>query len=262
MNPGAAAHLSAPLAAYFGDLPGSWRAPLQGWLRSATCTALCQWVDARCRAGAQVYPPAPLRALQCVAPGEVRAVILGQDPYHGPGQAHGMAFSVPSGVRFPPSLRNLFAERERDLGCPPPASGDLGGWAAQGVLLLNAVLTVERGAPASHARQGWEAFTDEVLRVVARERRPKVFLLWGAQAQAKRALIEAKGGSSHVFCANHPSPLSARRPPVPFLGCGHFSAANQWLVAQGEAPIRWCDTEPGEQAASLPSPPLGERGVA
>ncbi|MDR7149569.1 uracil-DNA glycosylase [Hydrogenophaga palleronii] len=184
-----------------------------------------------------VYPPEPLRALTLAGPEVVSVVILGQDPYHGPGQAEGLAFSVAPGVRMPPSLRNIYKELQRDNGTLPPAHGSLVRWAEQGVLLLNTCLTVEEGLPASHAGRGWEVLTDAVIRRCSDAGPPKVFLLWGAHAQKKLPLIDP---SRHlVLCANHPSPLSASRGPVPFLGCGHFSRANLWLVERGRSPVRW-----------------------
>ena len=185
-----------------------------------------------------MYPPRPFRALELTPLSDVRVVILGQDPYHGIGQAHGLAFSVNDGVKPPPSLRNIFKELRRDLGAPPPMSGSLEPWARQGVLLLNTVLTVEEGAPASHAKRGWEELTDSLISTVARDAAPKVFMLWGAHAQAKRGLIEA-AGAHLVLTANHPSPLSAARRPAPFMGCGHFSAANAWLRQRGLSAIDW-----------------------
>ncbi len=199
--------------------------------------ALVAHLQQRIQAGAVIYPPAPFRALVLTPPTDVRVVILGQDPYHGPGQAEGLAFSVPPGVKPPPSLRNLFLELQRDLGLPVPANGSLVRWAGQGVLLLNTCLTVEDGQPASHAGRGWEAFTDAVIRHCSQTGPAKAFLLWGAHAQKKRALID--DARHAVLQANHPSPLSARRPPMPFLGCGHFSAVNRWLVEQGQPPVRW-----------------------
>jgi len=168
---------------------------------------------------------------------QVRVVILGQDPYHGPGQAEGLAFSVAPGVKIPPSLRNMFKELQRDLGLPPPTHGSLVRWAQQGVLLLNTCLTVEDGQPASHAGQGWEVLTDAVIRRCSESGPPKVFLLWGAHAQKKLGLID--GDRHRVLCANHPSPLSASRGPVPFIGSGHFRAVNHWLTAQGGSAIDW-----------------------
>ena len=181
---------------------------------------------------AVIFPSAPLRALELTPPEAVRTVILGQDPYHGRGQAEGLAFSVAPGVPLPPSLRNIFKEMQRDLGQVPPPfpqpGGSLARWAREGVLLLNTCLTVEEGQPASHSGRGWEVLTDAVIREVSLKAQPAVFMLWGAHAQSKRPLIDA---SRHlVLTANHPSPLSALRPPVPFIGCAHFSQARAWLV--------------------------------
>ncbi|MEK8047166.1 uracil-DNA glycosylase [Ideonella margarita] len=210
-----------------GTLASGWLDGLQTWRTSPEGQRLLAHVQSRQQAGAVIYPARPLRALELTPLDAVRVVILGQDPYHGPGQAEGLAFSVPSGVKVPPSLRNIFVELQRDLGLHPPRSGSLLAWTQQGVLLLNASLTVEDGQAASHAGMGWEALTDAVIETVARrEGDPVVFLLWGAHAQAKTALIEAAGRGRHLLLrANHPSPLSARRPPTPFIGCGHFSAA-------------------------------------
>lgn len=196
------------------------------------------WLQARVQAGASIAPSCPLRALALTRFHEVRAVILGQDPYHGPGQAHGLAFSVPDGVAAPPSLRNIYREVAEDLGTPLLARGSLENWAQQGVLLLNVVLTVELGAPASHANRGWERFTASVIEALARDSVPKAFLLWGAFAQRFAGAIAAH--PQHlVLTANHPSPLSARRPPAPFLGCRHFSRANAFLTTHGRGAIDW-----------------------
>ncbi|WP_037471920.1 uracil-DNA glycosylase [Simplicispira psychrophila] len=211
--------------------PG-WQPLVNGFFASAAGQGLLAFLQARLQAGAVIFPPQPLRALEWTPPESVRVVILGQDPYHGRGQSHGLAFSVAPGVRVPPSLRNIFKEIERDLGVPSPPwpqpGGSLVAWAQQGVLLLNACLTVEEGQPASHAGKGWELLSDAVLRHVAQSAQPVVFMLWGAHAQAKRALIPADCGH-WVLCANHPSPLSALRPPVPFIGCGHFGQAQAFL---------------------------------
>ena len=216
--------------------PG-WRTSVETFLASDEGLRLTGFLDERRRAGAVIYPPEPLTALMLTPFDAVRVVILGQDPYHGAGQAHGLAFSVPPGVKPPPSLRNIFVELQRDLGCAPPSNGSLEHWARQGVLLLNAVLTVEDGAPGVHARRGWESLTTALLARLAEDAKPKVFMLWGAQAQARRAGV----GEPHlVLEANHPSPLSARRPPVPFLGCGHFSRANDFLASRGRGSIEWC----------------------
>ena len=173
----------------------------------------------------------------------VKVIILGQDPYHGPGQAHGLSFSVPQGVAIPPSLLNIFKEIDSDLGpSDEPLAvrrqGCLEGWAEQGVFLLNSVLTVERGQAASHQGRGWEQFTDQVIKHLSDERDDLVFLLWGSYAQKKGQHIDAK--RHHVLTAPHPSPLSAHRG---FLGCRHFSAANQWLQSHAKQPIDWFDVK-------------------
>ncbi len=209
-----------------------WQSVLRAFWASAEGQHLADFVRARLQAGAVVYPPQPLRALELTALDEVRVVILGQDPYHGPGQAEGLAFSVPDGVKFPPSLRNIFVELARDLGAEPPASGSLAHWARRGVLLLNTCLTVEQGRPASHARQGWETLTDQLIRACSAHAAPKAFLLWGTHAQSKAGLIDA--GRHLVLQANHPSPLSARRPPRPFIGCAHFGRVQSWLEQRDE----------------------------
>ncbi|WP_042429405.1 uracil-DNA glycosylase [Comamonas granuli] len=217
--------------------PG-WQPLVDGFFASTRGQALRAFLQARLDAGATIFPPEPLRALALTPPEAVRVVILGQDPYHGRGQAEGLAFSVAPGVALPPSLRNIFKELQRDLGTPPPAwpapGGSLVKWAENGVLLLNTCLTVEEGQPASHAGQGWEQLTDAVIRQVAQGPRPVVFMLWGSHAQSKRALIPAERGHL-VLCANHPSPLSALRPPVPFIGCGHFGQARAFKAQQAAA---------------------------
>jgi uracil-DNA glycosylase len=217
-------------------LPG-WQPLLAQFRTSAQGHRLQAFLQQRLAQGALIYPPQPLLTFTLTAPEAVRVVILGQDPYHGPGQAEGLAFSVAPGVAPPPSLRNIFQELQRDMGLPPPASGSLVRWATQGVLLLNTCLTVEAGQPASHAGQGWEALTDDAIRLCSDTGAPKVFLLWGAHAQKKAALVDA--GRHLLLSANHPSPLSARRGPAPFIGCGHFGRANGWLEERGEAPVAW-----------------------
>lgn len=188
------------------------------------------------QSGETVYPPGSdiFHAFNATPFEQVKVVILGQDPYHGPNQAHGLCFSVQSGVRVPPSLVNIYKEIERDLGIPPPAHGTLDHWARQGVLLLNAVLTVRAGQAASHQGQGWEQFTDQAIDHINRERQGVVFMLWGSSAQKKGRLIDRQRHC--VLTAPHPSPLSAHRG---FFGCGHFSRANQYLLQQGKAPIDW-----------------------
>ncbi len=207
-----------------------WNELVEGFFDGPVGQRLLAFLRRRLDEGAVIFPPSPLRALELTPPDEVRVVILGQDPYHGRGQAEGLAFSVPPGVALPPSLRNIFKELKRDLGTPlpdfPAPGGSLAKWARHGVLLLNTCLTVEEGQAASHSGKGWEVLTDDVIRHVAHAARPVVFMLWGAHAQSKRTLIDA---SVHkVLVANHPSPLSATRPPAPFIGCGHFSEARAW----------------------------------
>ena len=251
-----------------------WQPVLDAFWRSTEGERLSQFVSARLSGGAVVYPAHPLWALQLTPLSAVRVVILGQDPYHGPDQAQGLSFSVADGVKFPPSLRNIFKELQRDLNQPVPMSGSLEAWARRGVLLLNTSFTVEDGLPASHAKRGWESLSDAILREVALNTTACVYMLWGGHAQAKVGLIEAatsqtapdflglretsalakgSGGLAGgpmagleiqeaqvseprhalILKANHPSPLSALRPPVPFIGCGHFSKAQDWLAARG-----------------------------
>ena len=212
--------------------PG-WRALTDDFFASKVGLDLLAFLRQRLSDQAVIFPPQPLNALALTPPESVRVVILGQDPYHGRGQAEGLAFSVAPGVALPPSLRNIFKEIQRDLGVPPPAfplpGGSLVKWAKNGVLLLNTCLTVEEGQPASHAKRGWEQLTDAVIRHVSQHQQNVVFMLWGAHAQGKRELIDA---SRHkILLANHPSPLSALRPPLPFIGCGHFSVARAWRQA-------------------------------
>ena len=223
-----------------GLAPG-WHETVSSFLTSADGQALSARLRAALEQGAVVYPPEPFRALTLTALADVRVVILGQDPYHGPGQAEGLAFSVAPGVKLPPSLRNIFKELQRSLDLPLPSEGSLVRWASQGVLLLNTCLTVEASQPASHARWGWEALTDRLVMQVARQARPVVFMLWGGHAQAKRALIEqaAPDGRHLVLQANHPSPLSALRPPQPFIGCNHFVLAQRFLQFHGQKAVAW-----------------------
>jgi uracil-DNA glycosylase len=223
------------LAADFGE----WQPLLRRWRASAAGQALVTAVDERVAAGAKVYPAQVFRALALTPMSSVRVLILGQDPYHGPGQAEGLAFSVAPGQRLPPSLRNIFKELQRDLGLAMPASGSLAPWARQGVLLLNATLTVEDGLAGRHAKLGWQALTDEICKVLARDPEPKVFMLWGTHAQANAPLLQPPGARHTVLACNHPSPLSALRPPAPFLGCGHFGLANAALQQAGRPAVDW-----------------------
>jgi uracil-DNA glycosylase len=218
-------------------LAKGWSDVVNGFLASTTGLRLATFLRDRLAAGAAIYPPRPLRALELTPLAEVRAVILGQDPYHGPGQAEGLAFSVPAGVKLPPSLRNIYKELRCGSEEPLPADGSLLEWARRGVLLLNTSLTVEDGQPGSHAKKGWEVLTDALLCEVAATASPCVYMLWGAHAQGKAGLIRETAArharEALVLQANHPSPLSASRPPTPFLGCGHFTQARDWLAARG-----------------------------
>lgn len=239
-----------------------WRAITEHFLTSEAAQHLGRFIRARLESGAVIYPPMPFRALELTPLQQVKVVILGQDPYHGLGQAHGLAFSVPPGIRVPLSLRNIFKEIVNDplLACgrrEQRPNGSLEHWARQGVLLLNTCLTVEDGKPASHTKQGWEVLTDFLIAAVLERSGPVVFMLWGAHAQTKRTLMglgenpdpkpypntRPAGPSSKaprlVLVANHPSPLSALRPPLPFAGCGHFGQANQFLVLHGQPAIDW-----------------------
>lgn len=229
------------LPCHLSRLPAVWQVTLQDPGIQRDVQQLATFLDQRLAADAVIYPRFPFRALDNITPEQVRVVILGQDPYHGANQAQGLAFSVPNTCPCPPSLRNILAEVAREYPDQLHPSGhELSSWAQQGVLLLNAVLTVEAGQPASHANKGWEAVTDAILRQVAHTPAPKVFMLWGAYAQRKQSLLEQSStGPAQILTANHPSPLSARRPPKPFLGCGHFRTANTWLKGQGAEPIDW-----------------------
>lgn len=233
--------LASPLSVLLDRVPADWRPVVDCWRDSEAGRSLARYVDERVAAGATVYPAAVFRALELTPLSDVKAVIVGQDPYHGPGQAHGLAFSVPVGQKTPPSLRNMLLELKRDLGIER-SGNDLSGWARQGVLLLNTSLTVEDGQPASHARRGWESLTEALLQAVARRPAPCAYLLWGAHAQRFEPLIRtavpAGAPAPLVLMSNHPSPLSARRPPVPFLGNGHFGESLRYLAAHGR-PIDW-----------------------
>lgn len=190
--------------------------------------------------GKEIYPPGNqfFAALEATPPDSVKVVILGQDPYHGPGQAHGLSFSVRGRQRIPPSLQNIFRELHADLGVQPPAHGDLSAWARQGVLLLNSVLSVERGVAGAHQGKGWERFTDAVIAAVNAGTSPVVFMLWGAQAHRKGSTIDRDRHC--VLTAPHPSPLSAHRG---FLGCQHFSQANRFLMENQREPVDWSISE-------------------
>lgn len=217
-------------------LEASWKQRLLPQLLSPTMQALREFLRAELQAGKQIYPPPGLMfaALDHTPFDRVQVVILGQDPYHRPGQAQGLCFSVPPGTEVPPSLVNIYAELKRDLGIEPPGHGCLLPWADRGVLLLNAVLSVERGRAGAHQGKGWEAFTDHIMTLLNAEREGLVFMLWGAYAQAKGKLLDPR--RHKILRAPHPSPLSAYRG---FIGCGHFSSANTYLQARGGRPIDW-----------------------
>ena len=223
----------------------SWREPLAPEFAAPYMAALRSFLVAEKQAGKRIFPKGGewFRALDLTPLDQVRVVILGQDPYHGEGQAHGLCFSVQPGVRPPPSLVNIYKELHGDLGLARPGHGFLEHWAKQGVLLLNSVLTVQMGMAASHRDRGWERFTDAVIRLVAAKEEPVVFMLWGSYAQKKAAFVQSvdQGGRHLVLKAAHPSPLSAHNG---FLGCRHFSRANAFLEAHGEQPIDWALPEP------------------
>lgn len=217
-------------------LEPAWQARLHGEFDKPYMQALRQFLAAERASGHAIYPPSEdvFAAFHATPFDRVKVVILGQDPYHGPGQAHGLSFSVRAGTRLPPSLLNIFKERQQDLHLPIPEHGDLSRWAEQGVFLLNAVLTVRAGEAASHQKKGWETFTDQAIAALNDQRDGVVFLLWGSHAQKKGQLIDRQRHC--VLTAPHPSPLSAHRG---FLGCGHFSRANQYLLQRGQSPIDW-----------------------
>ncbi len=224
------------MGAESAPLPSSWMAVLGDEFDQPYMQELRAFLKARKSQGATIYPPsdAIFNAFNATPFDQVKVVILGQDPYHGPGQAHGLCFSVQDGTPPPPSLVNIYKEQASDLGVSQSGSGDLSPWARQGVLLLNAVLTVEHGQAASHQGKGWEKFTDAAVAALNAHRQGLVFLLWGSSAQKKGAIVDA--ARHHVLKAPHPSPLSAHRG---FFGCRHFSKTNALLVKAGKVPIDW-----------------------
>lgn len=214
----------------------SWFAPLAAELDTPYMQQLRAFLSQQAQLGKVIYPDASniFSAFNSTPLDQVKVVILGQDPYHGPGQAHGLSFSVRAGMDIPPSLKNIFKEIKNDIGLPVPNHGSLQSWADQGVLLLNATLTVERANAGSHQGKGWEQFTDRAIKLISDAREGVVFMLWGSYAQKKAVLIDA---TKHlVLTAPHPSPLSAHRG---FLGCKHFSKANDYLQSRGQTPIDW-----------------------
>jgi uracil-DNA glycosylase len=218
------------------QLEPEWKATLAGEFEQGYMQKLREFLQQRLAAGAHIYPKGEnyFNAFNRTPLGKVKVVILGQDPYHGPGQAHGLCFSVPRGVAPPPSLINIYKELLADLGLKMPAHGCLEGWAAQGVFLLNSVLTVEQGQAAAHQGKGWEQFTDRVIGILNEQRSHLVFMLWGSYAQKKAAFVDRQ--KHCVLEAPHPSPLSAHRG---FLGCKHFSRANEYLRKNGQPAIDW-----------------------
>jgi uracil-DNA glycosylase len=217
-------------------LDTGWKSLLSRFTESPEGLALDAYLKEREAAGAQIFPAKHqyFRALELTPLHEVRVVILGQDPYHGPGQAHGLSFSVKPGVAIPPSLRNIYAELQRDFGRAPPTHGFLESWANQGVLMLNAVLSVEEGTPGAHKGRGWEMLTDDIISAVNALAHPVAFMFWGLPAQKKAALVTAPHHAR--FLSSHPSPRSAYRG---FLGCGHFSKANAFLKSHARQPVDW-----------------------
>jgi uracil-DNA glycosylase len=217
-------------------LSESWKTQLEEEFRSPYFIRLKEFLLREKSAGKVIYPPGRsiFRAFENTPFEEVKVVILGQDPYHGQGQANGLCFSVSEGIPLPPSLKNIFKELQSDLGIPFPKNGNLDKWASQGVLLLNATLTVRAGEAGSHQNQGWEQFTDTIIRLLSEKKEGLVFLLWGRFAQAKEGLIDSN--KHYLLKAAHPSPFSAHSG---FLGCRHFSKANQLLISSGKEPVDW-----------------------
>lgn len=214
----------------------TWESALAGEKEQPYFQTILNFVKQERQSGKTIYPPQSdiFNALKYTPFDQVKVVIIGQDPYHGPNQAHGLCFSVRPGVAIPPSLQNILKELHDDLGIPMPSHGCLEKWAKQGVLLLNAVLTVEAGKPQSHANMGWEKFTDKVIQVLNEQRDGLIFILWGSPAQRKGAIIDPT--RHYILKAPHPSPLSAHRG---FLGCRHFSKTNELLKKMGKTPIDW-----------------------
>jgi len=224
-------------------LPEDWRAVLGGEFDHPYMAKLKEFLQQEKKSGQVIYPQGGeiFNALNTTPFAEIKVVILGQDPYHGPGQAHGLAFSVRKGIPIPPSLVNIYKEIENEFPVKMPKHGDLTNWARQGVLLLNATLTVRHTAAGSHQGRGWEEFTDAVIRAINDRRQHVVFMLWGSYARKKGALIDRK--KHLVLTAPHPSPLSAHRG---FLGCGHFAKANDYLKQHGRAAIDWANPGDGQ----------------
>ena len=228
------------------SLPPCWQSVLSVASVRLALEQLEEKIGGKLKRDETVFPADPWRALRLTPLDNVRVVILGQDPYHGPDQAQGLAFSVANGVKCPPSLRNIFQEIQRDdrlnhAALQASIDNDLTRWAQQGVLLLNTVLTVRQGQAASHARLGWQTITEQIIKAVAQSPAPVAFLLWGNHAQALTPMIQTASSTAPrlILKSNHPSPLSARRGATPFIGCGHFGQVNEWLDQQGSDPIAW-----------------------
>lgn len=217
-------------------IESSWKQVLQQEFDQPYFQEIVLFLKAAIRSGKTIYPNGAniFHAFNSTPFDQVRVVILGQDPYHNPQQAHGLSFSVPEGIAKPPSLMNIFKELHQDIGMPTPTSGNLENWAAQGVLLLNAALSVEAHQPMSHSKIGWHRFTNEVIRIISEKKENVVFLLWGNFAKSKQEFIDTQ--KHLVLTAAHPSPLSAHQG---FLGCKHFSHTNEWLTSKGLAAIDW-----------------------
>lgn len=224
---------------FYKALPTSWQKPLEEVCSRPEIENLLKFLQEREQAGATIYPAKQniFAALKATPFDQVNVVIVGQDPYHGPGQAHGLSFSVPEGIAIPPSLRNIFKELHTDIGMNVPKNGTLTGWAKQGVLLLNAILTVEDGKPAAHANKGWELFTDAILEQLLKRKHPTVFMLWGAYAQkkVKNLHVHIDKDNHLILTSAHPSPLSVTK----FLGNHHFYKANEFLKEHHLPEIKW-----------------------
>jgi uracil-DNA glycosylase len=217
-------------------IESSWKEALKDEFQKSYFEQIVMFLKHEKALGKTIYPQGNqiFNAFDKTPFDKVRVVILGQDPYHGPGQAHGLCFSVQKGIKPPPSLVNIYKEMNADLGIPIAQTGDLTPWAENGVLLLNAILTVRNGEPASHSKIGWETFTDAVIRTISNKKEGVVFMLWGKFAQDKQVLID--GTQHHILKAAHPSPFSADKG---FFGCKHFSKANELLIRQGKEPVNW-----------------------
>ncbi|MDR3646838.1 MAG: uracil-DNA glycosylase [Candidatus Babeliales bacterium] len=226
---------------FYKALPSSWQKPLEEVCKRPEIDALVQFLQEREKSGAIIYPAKQniFAALHATPFDMLSVVIVGQDPYHGPGQAMGLSFSVPNGIAIPPSLRNIFKELHSDIGMQKPENGNLTNWAKQGVLLLNAILTVEDGKPASHAKQGWEIFTDAIIEAILKRKHPTVLMLWGAYAQKKvqHLHLHIDPKIHLILKATHPSPLSI----TGFLGCKHFSKTNTFLKQHNLTEINWTE---------------------